>query len=95
MAGRRRKVLWTNSADLDLGRALNYLNERNPQAARGLVKSIMQRLELLQEQPQLGHVVVDRGPERQYHRLVCGQHGIYYRAGADRRRAAGRRAAAR
>lgn len=83
VAGSRHEIRWTEQADRDLGRAILYLDERNPRAAHRFARNLLHRVGLLSEQPDLGAPVdIDNAPTP-YRRLICGDYGVYYRADAD------------
>lgn len=83
MGASRPEIRWTERADRDLGRAILYLEERNPRAAHRFARNLLQRVGLLSEQPDLGAPVEIDNALTPYRRLVCGDYGVYYRADTD------------
>jgi len=48
------KLKWTQAALLDMEETVDYINQRNPQAAKGVAKKFNEASLLLQEIPSLG-----------------------------------------
>ena len=48
------KLKWTQAALQDMQDTVSYINERNPQAAKGVAKKFHEAGQLLQELPSLG-----------------------------------------
>ena len=48
------KVKWTQASLQDMQETVDYINQRNPQAARGVAKKFHEASLLLQEIPSLG-----------------------------------------
>jgi len=48
------KLKWTQAALQDMQESVDYINERNPQAARGVAKKFYEASLLLQQIPTLG-----------------------------------------
>jgi plasmid stabilization system protein ParE len=50
------KILWTEPARMDLREIFLYISNDNPKAARVLLNTIKNRVELLTENPRLGRL---------------------------------------
>lgn len=50
------KIVWTEPARQDLRTIFTYIAEENPHAAKRVLAEIQMRVELLQENPQLGRI---------------------------------------
>jgi toxin ParE1/3/4 len=50
------KILWTESARMDLREIFLYISDNNPKAARVLLNEIKERVVLLKENPRIGRL---------------------------------------
>ncbi len=79
MGDRKAAVLWTERAERDLGRAIGFAEERGRRAADRVAGEVLDRVELLASQPEMGTPVELDGEPTLYRRLVAGPYSIYYR----------------
>ena len=57
------RVIWTPAALGDVERLFDFLNDKNPLAARRAVRAIREGLGLLADQPRVGRPVENMAPE--------------------------------
>ena len=76
------KIVWTEPASFDLEKIDRYLRRRNPSAARKITEGLLQRLEILETQPQIGRIY---DPELPYRLLPHRSYKIFYRVLAGER----------
>jgi len=75
----RVEVLWTERAARDLGRAIGFAEERGQRAADRVARQVLERVDLLASQPELGSPVELDAEPTLYRRLVAGPYSVYYR----------------
>ena len=72
-----KKVNWTDEAADWLEKVHNYIALDKPSAAQKLVKEILRKTKLLEQFPELGHVLPDY-PKRNIRTLLYGHYRIVY-----------------
>lgn len=55
------QVIWMPIASQALDNAINYIEEKNPYAARNQVNEIMHQIELFEDNPEMGRVGREQG----------------------------------
>ena|SRR5438132_825703 len=73
-------VVRTDQAETDLAEILDYVEERNPQAAEQLARAIDERCTLLSQLPLLGRMRQELGPGLRS--VVIEQYVLFYRVTA-------------
>lgn len=86
MADDSASIWWTERADRDLGRAILFVEEASPAAAEQWVAELLDRVALLQSQPELGAPVEFEGEASVYRRLIVRRYAVYYRHERDANR---------
>jgi toxin ParE1/3/4 len=71
-------LAWTESAARAFEGAMDYLGERNPDAAKRIAKSILDRVELLRSVPFMGKVY-PKATRFEVRQVVVGRYRILYR----------------
>jgi toxin ParE1/3/4 len=73
-------VVRTEQAEIDLAEILDYLDERNPQAAERLACAIDERCSLLGQFPEMGRAREELAPELRS--VAVEHHVLFYRVTA-------------
>src|SRR5687768_12504152 len=74
----RSKVIWAPSADRDLGRIVEHLRIRSPDAARRTIRRIMSAVDNLEAHPLLGAIAEDVLPMGRCRQLPVPPFRILY-----------------
>jgi|APSaa5957512622_1039677.scaffolds.fasta_scaffold163283_1 plasmid stabilization system protein ParE len=77
------KIEWTEKAVRDLDEAVGYVAEHDQDAAERMLTAIFVGVELLEENPELGQVVMDLEPAGRFRHVVRGKHRIIYEVSND------------
>lgn len=76
------KLVWTEPAVCDVERIDRYLRRRNPAAALKLGEGLLERVQTLETQPEIGRVY---DPELPYRVLLHQRYKVYYRVSREKR----------
>ena len=76
-----RRLIWTGPALADVQRLYRFLASKNPDAARRPVGAIRSQVEILEAQPNLGHVFAELDSEYRTWPIDFGESGyvVLYR----------------
>ena len=80
---KKAEVRWSPSADRDLGNAHEYLQKRNPSAARKLMAAVIAALDRLEQFPEIGAVATQLEPEGAYRQVVLRPYLLVGRVADD------------
>lgn len=72
------EIRWTHSAVRDLDDAVDYIATRDPEAAARVAALVIEAVESLVEQPEMGAVVRDLQPSGRFRHIVRGKYRIIY-----------------
>ena len=76
------RVIWAEPALQDLDQIADYIALDKPDAARNLVMTVFEKIELLEQFPDMCPVPHDL-PDSRYRHLIVGPLRIFYRFDAD------------
>ena len=76
------RVIWAEPALQDLDQIADYIALDKPDAARKLVRTVFEKIELLEQFPDMCPVPHDL-PDSRYRHLIVGPLRIFYRIDAD------------
>ena len=76
------RVIWAEPALQDLDQIADYIALDKPDAARKLVRTVFEKIELLEQFPDMCPVPHDL-PDSRYRHLIVGPLRVFYRIDAD------------
>jgi addiction module RelE/StbE family toxin len=79
------EIVWTEPASADLLEIFQFIAQDNPRAARRVLTSILDRVELLRKVPHIG-TGYPRGTDGPYREIVSGKYRIFYKIQETSRR---------
>ncbi len=76
------RIIWTPQALDDLESLLDYISKESPVAAKRFAQKIIQRVDLLENQPFLGSYIAE-DDTRTYRQVIQGNYRVIYRTDGE------------